>query len=142
MARYRETCLSRPSGTYPQEPRLDLEPETVELVDQPLVDKGPPFRPVRGHVPGRYSVEDWNTSSASWPGDTAKLENYIGVMAAYTARSRTRAQRGSCTRWRDREGGVAISRAPSGRVSGKQINDAVQDALASGVLGSRSRLGL
>src|SRR5262249_36513599 len=62
----------------------DQEPEKVELVDQPEVDKNAiricgPFEVMSL---GRYSVEDWKgfVTGTSAPGETAKLENYIEVI--------------------------------------------------------------
>src|SRR2546427_2198100 len=61
----------------------DLEPEKVELVDQPEVDKSAvrvcgPFEVM---TIGRYSVEDWKgfvvSEAAGKYGEPAKLENYI-----------------------------------------------------------------
>lgn len=63
----------------------DLEPEKVELVDQPEPDKDAvrvcgPFEVM---TLGRYSIEDWKGYVVREPGveygEPAKLENYIGV---------------------------------------------------------------
>jgi adenine-specific DNA-methyltransferase len=64
----------------------DLEPERVELVDQPEVDPDAirvcgPFEVMSL---GRYSVEDWKgfvvREAAAGFGELAKLENYIEVI--------------------------------------------------------------
>jgi hypothetical protein len=98
-------------------------------------------QPWNGQVKGRYSVEDWkgyavaDTENAA--DEPAKLENYIevicrlyrkhaaiqGAVGLVHAVSETEAEK------------IAISVGPlTGRVTGKQINDAVQDALSSGLL--------
>ncbi|HWQ37426.1 site-specific DNA-methyltransferase [Nitrospira calida] len=63
----------------------DLEPEKVELVDRPEVDKDAirvcgPFEVMSL---GRYSVEDWKGYVVREPGigEPAKLENYIEVIS-------------------------------------------------------------
>ena len=121
----------------------DLEPEKVELVDQPEVDNSAvrvcgPFEVMSL---GRYSVEDWKgyvvRESAVGPGEPAKLENYIEVICRlYRKDAAIQGATGLVHAVaEDGKRRIAISVGPlSGRVTAKQINDAVQDALASGVL--------
>jgi hypothetical protein len=120
----------------------DLEPEKVELVDQPEVMNDAirlcgPFEVVNV---GRYSVEDWKgyvTSPSTNGGETLKLENYIQVICRLY-RNNAAVQGASGLVHAISESGrekIAISVGPiSGRVTAKQVNDAVQDALASGIL--------
>lgn len=122
----------------------DLEPEKVELVDQPEVDKDAirvcgPFEVMSV---GRYSVDDWkgyavreNLDGAG--ADTAQLENYIETICRlYRRDAAVQGATGLVHAVAEREEGkIAVSVGPlSGRVTAKQINDAVQDALASGIL--------
>jgi adenine-specific DNA-methyltransferase len=119
----------------------DLESEKVELVDQPEVDKDAirvcgPFEVMSL---GRYSVEDWKGYVVREPGvgETAKLENYIEVICRlYRKDAAIQGATGLVHAVAETEKEkIAISVGPlSGRVTGKQINDAVQDALASGIL--------
>ena len=119
----------------------DLEPEKVELVDQPEVDKGAirvcgPFEVMSL---GRYSVEDWKGYVVREPGigEAAKLENYIEVICRlYRKDAAIQGATGLVHAVAETEKEkIAISVGPlSGRVTAKQINDAVQDALASGIL--------
>ena len=121
----------------------DLEPEKVELVDQPEVDKNAirvcgPFEVMSL---GRYSVEDWrgyvvreSTTSVSEP---AKLENYIEVVCRlYRKGAAIQGASGLVHAVAETEKEkIAVSVGPlSGRVTAKQIHDAVQDAMASGIL--------
>lgn len=121
----------------------DLEPEKVELVDQPIPDKDAirvcgPFEVM---TLGRYSAEDWKGYVVSEPaagtGEAAKLENYIEVVCRlYRKDAAIQGASGLVHAVAETEKEkIAISVGPlSGRVTAKQINDAVQDALASGVL--------
>lgn len=119
----------------------DLEPEKVELVDQPEVDKDAirvcgPFEVMSL---GRYSVEDWKGYVVREPGigEAAKLENYIEVICRlYRKDAAIQGATGLVHAVAENEKEkIAISVGPlSGRVTAKQINDAVQDALASGIL--------
>ena len=119
----------------------DLEPEKVELVDQPEVDKNAirvcgPFEVMSL---GRYSVEDWKgyVVQGRGIGEAAKLENYIAVICRlYRKDAALQEATGLVHAVAETEKEkIAISVGPlSGRVTGKQINDAVQDALASGIL--------
>lgn len=117
------------------------EPETVELVDRPKKDPSAirvcgPFEVMSL---GRYSVEDWRGYVArERSGDEpALLENYVQVICRlYRKDAAIQGASGLVHAIAEGENErVAISVGPlSGRVTGKQINDAVQDALASGVL--------
>ncbi len=121
----------------------ELEPEKVELVDQPRVDKDAirvcgPFEVMSL---GRYSVEDWKgyvvREAGGTYGEAAKLENYIEVICRlYRKDAAIQGATGLVHAVAETEKEkIAISVGPlSGRVTGKQINDAVQDALASGIL--------
>src|SRR5262249_36309088 len=121
----------------------DLEPEKVELVDQPEVDKNAvrvcgPFEVMSL---GRYSVEDWKGYVVREPaasyGEAAKLENYIEVICRlYRKDAAIQGATGLVHALAENEKEkIGISVGPlSGRVTAKQINDAVQDALASGIL--------
>ena len=119
----------------------DREPEKVELVDQPEVDKDAirvcgPFEVMSL---GRYSVEDWKGYVVREPGfgEAAKLENYIEVICRlYRKDAAIQGATGLVHAVAETEAAkIAISIGPlSGRVTGRQINDAVQDALASGIL--------
>lgn len=118
-----------------------LEPEKVELVDQPEVDKDAiricgPFEVMSL---GRYSVEDWKgyVVSDHGIGEAAKLENYIEVICRlYRKDAAIQGATGLVHAVAETENEkIAISVGPlSGRVTGRQINDAVQDALSSGIL--------
>ena len=89
---------------------------------------------------GRYSVEDWKgyvVREARGIGEAAKLENYIEVICRlYRKDAAIQGATGLVHAVAETEKEkIAISVGPlSGRVTGKQINDAVQDALASGIL--------
>jgi len=119
----------------------DREPERVELRDKPLVDPSAiricgPFEVASL---GRYSVEDWKGYVVREPGigEAAKLENYIEVICRlYRKGAAIQGATGLVHAVAETEKDkVAISVGPlSGRVTAKQINDAVQDALASGIL--------
>jgi adenine-specific DNA-methyltransferase len=121
----------------------DLEPEKVELVDQPEVDKDAirvcgPFEVMSL---GRYSVEDWKgyvvREAPAAYGEPAKLENYIEVICRlYRKDAAIQGASGLVHAVAETEKEkIAISVGPlAGRVTAKQINDAVQDALASGIL--------
>src|SRR3989304_1016352 len=82
---------------------------------------------------GRYSVEDWK----GYGRESGQLYNYIHVICRLYRRDA--AIQGAsglvhAVAESEREK-IAISVGPlSGRVTGKQINDAVQDALAAGTL--------
>ncbi|MEW5884921.1 MAG: DNA methyltransferase, partial [Armatimonadota bacterium] len=121
----------------------DLEPEKVELVDEPEVDRDAirvcgPFEVMSL---GRYSVEDWKgyvvRETPATYGEPAKLENYIETICRlYRKDAAIQGATGLVHAMAETEKeNIAISVGPlSGRVTAKQINDAVQDALASGIL--------
>lgn len=121
----------------------DLEPEPVDLVDQPLVDKNAirVTGPLEVMTLGRYSVEDWKgyvvaEAGASY-GEPGKLENYIEVICRlYRKNAASQGAGGLVHAVAESETEkIAISVGPlAGRVTAKQINDAVQDALAAGIL--------
>jgi hypothetical protein len=115
----------------------------VELVDQPEVDRDAirvcgPFEVMSL---GRYSVEDWKgyvvREAPATYGEPAKLENYIETICRlYRKDAAIQGASGlvHAVAENEREK-IAISVGPlSGRVTAKQIHDAVQDALASGIL--------
>lgn len=112
-------------------------------VDQPEVNKDTirvcgPFDVMSV---GRYSIEDWKgylvREVPTTYGEAAKLENYIEVICRLY-RKDAAIQGASGVVHAVAETGkekIAISAGPlSGRVTDQQINDAVQDALASGIL--------
>jgi adenine-specific DNA-methyltransferase len=120
----------------------DREPEKIELFDQPEVDKSA-FRvagPFEVMSLGRYSVEDWKGYVAV-PADAGveapKLENYIQVICRlYRRDAGVQGASGLIHAVAESENEkIAISVGPlSGRVTAKQIDDAVKDAIASGIL--------
>lgn len=119
----------------------DLEAETVELFDEPLADSDAirVCGPFEVATLGRYSVEDWKgyVVRESGIGEAAKLENYIEVICRlYRKAAAIQGATGLVHAVAENEKEkIAISVGPlSGRVTAKQINDAVQDALASGIL--------
>ena len=88
---------------------------------------------------GRYSVEDWKGYVVREPGigEAAKLENYIETICRlYRKNAAIQGAAGLVHAVAETEKEkIAISIGPlSGRVTAKQINDAVQDALSSGIL--------
>jgi adenine-specific DNA-methyltransferase len=120
----------------------DREPEKIELRDSPTPDKDAlrvcgPFEVMSL---GRYSVEDWKgyvVREAANTSEPAKLENYIEVICRlYRRDAAIQGASGLVHAVAETEKEkIAISVGPlSGRVTAKQINDAVQDALASGIL--------
>lgn len=120
------------------------EPRKVDLYDQPDIDEDAirvcgPFEVMSL---GRYSVEDWKgyvtaAESVAIYGEPAKLQNYIDVICRLY-RKDAAIQGASGLVHAVAESGkekIALSVGPlSGRVTAKQINDAVQDALSSGIL--------
>lgn len=112
----------------------NLEPEKVELVDQPEVDKTAirvtgPFEVM---TLGRYSPEDWK----GYLTESGKLENYITVICRlYRKDVSLQGASGLVHAIAESENEkIALSIGPlTGRVTARQINDAVQDALALGV---------
>jgi adenine-specific DNA-methyltransferase len=119
----------------------DKESQDVILVDQPIPDKGAirVCGPFEVASLGRYSVEDWKgyVVRESGIGEAAKLENYIEVICRlYRKDAAIQGATGLVHAVAETEKDkIAISVGPlSGRVTGKQVNDAVQDALSSGIL--------
>jgi adenine-specific DNA-methyltransferase len=120
----------------------DQEPESVPVYDCPTEQENSvrvtgPFEIL---TLGRYSVEDWKGSvvtAAAGGVEQVKLENYIGVICRlYRKNAAIQGATGLLHAVVESEKDqIALSVGPlSGRVTGKQINDAVQDALASGIL--------
>lgn len=140
----------KPSGgfDYEVETRVTIgsiangkEPERIELRLQPKTseDAVRVCGPFEVMSLGRYSVEDWKGYVVREPGigEAAKLENYIEVICRlYRKDAAIQGATGLVHAVAETEDAkIAISVGPlSGRVTGKQINDAVQDALASGIL--------
>jgi adenine-specific DNA-methyltransferase len=119
------------------------EAERVELVDQPELDPGAlrVCGPLEVMSLGRYSIEDWKgyviSERAASHNEPGKLENYLDVICRlYRKNAAVQGASGLVHAISDNEKEkIAISVGPlSGRVTAKQINDAVQDALASGLL--------
>jgi adenine-specific DNA-methyltransferase len=110
------------------------EPEKVELVDNPEVDDGAvrvtgPFELL---TVGRYSIDDWK----GYVRQGEKLENYINVICRlYRKDAAVQGASGLIHAIAESEGHkIALSVGPlSGRVTAKQISDAVEDAIASGI---------
>ena len=120
----------------------DREAGDLILVDKPEVDETAcritgPFEVM---TLGRYSVEDWKGSVVTSAGggiEQAKLENYIEVICRlYRKNAAIQGATGLVHAIAESEKHqIAISVGSiSGRVTGKQINDAVQDAMSSGIL--------
>jgi adenine-specific DNA-methyltransferase len=121
----------------------DREPEKIELRDSPTAAKDAirvcgPFEVMSL---GRYSIEDWKGYVVGEPttaySEPAKLENYIEVICRlYRKDAAIQGASGLVHAVAEtQKERIAISVGPlSGRVTAKQINDAVQDALASGIL--------
>lgn len=116
------------------------EPETVALRDHPIPDDSSlrvtgPFEVMSL---GRYSIEDWKGYVVTGDGlSGSKLENYIEVVSRlYRKNAAVQGASGLVHAIVDSEGErFAISVGPlSGRVTAKQIQDAVQDAMSSGIL--------
>lgn len=126
----------------PSDVAYGREPESFDLVDRPIVD-GTSIRvtgPFEVMTLGRYSVEDWKGAVVIHEGqgiEQAQLENYIEVICRlYRKDSAVQGASGLVHAIAESEKDkIAISVGPlSGRVTAKQVNDAVQDALASGIL--------
>lgn len=119
----------------------DMEPETVELFDQPIPE--PNVIRVTGPFEvmslGRYSVEDWKGYVLGPDDDTQpqRLENYIQVLCRlYRPDAAVQGANGLIHAIAEsNKERLGISIGPlQGRVTAKQLNDAVQDALSSGIL--------
>lgn len=120
-----------------------LEPQKIELRLQPKTD--PTAIRVTGPFEvmslGRYSVEDWKgyvlREAPAGYGEPAKLVNYIEVICRlYRRDAAIQGANGLVHAVAESEDHkIAISVGPlSGRVTAKQLHDAVQDAMASGIL--------
>jgi adenine-specific DNA-methyltransferase len=119
----------------------DKEPEIVEIVDRPEVVAGAirvtgPFEILSV---GRYSAEDWRGQVVSTDPETgrAALANYITVIAQLYRKGASVEPAAGMIHATAEDGDrtIAISVGPiTGRVTAKQINDVVQDALAAGLL--------
>ena len=144
----READKPKSGLIYKRVPHLTMESFTKGLED-PGVDlrnapeKDPSALRVTGPFEvlsiGRYSVEDWKGYVVREPGigEAAKLENYIEVICRlYRKDAAVQGATGLVHAVAENEKDkIAISVGPlSGRVTAKQINDAVQDALSSGIL--------
>jgi hypothetical protein len=113
----------------------EREPESVELVDDPIIDASAirvtgPFEVMSI---GRYSVEDWK----GYVNEVGQLANYIEVICRlYRKDAAIEGASGLVHAISESEKEkIAISVGPlAGRVTAKQISDAVQDGLASGIL--------
>jgi len=118
----------------------DLEPEKVELFDQPDIDRTAirVFGPFEVMTLGRYSVEDWKGWVESvGSGDSAKLQNYIEVICRlYRPDSAQQGTGGLVHAIAESESEkLAISVGPlTGRVTAQQVHEAVTDALSLGLL--------
>jgi adenine-specific DNA-methyltransferase len=115
-----------------------LEPEKVELVDRPLVDPHAiritgPFEVM---TLGRYAPEDWKGYIVAGNGEAPRLENYIAVICRlYRKGAGLQGSAGTihAVVELDQER-LGISVGPiSGRVTARQIYEAVRDANASGL---------
>lgn len=113
----------------------DLEPEKVELFDQPEVENGAlrvtgPFDVM---TIGRYSPDDWK----GYVNEGGKLENYIEVISRLYRKDAVMQHASGLIHAvaETEKTKLAISVGPlTGRVSAKQITDAAGDALALGIL--------
>jgi adenine-specific DNA-methyltransferase len=120
----------------------EKEPERIELFDQPEINKSVlrvcgPFEVMSI---GRYSPEDWQGYVVQ-PGEgensAPRLENYIQVVCRlYRQNAAVQGATGFVHAIAESaKETIAISVGPlSGRVTAKQVNDAVQDAMSSGIL--------
>lgn len=117
-----------------------MEPERVELVDQPELDPSAvrvtgPFEVM---TLGRYSVEDWKGYVTDDSGD-GRLENYIEVISRLYRRDASLNPSGGMIhavfdQGDDRPLGVSVGPI-SGRVTARQIYEAGQEAVAAGLGG-------
>jgi len=116
----------------------DMEPEKVELVDRPQVDPGAVrvTGPFELSTLGRYSIEDWKGYVVGEGADAGKLENYITVVCRLYRKGCALVPSAGLIHAVVDEGksSLGISVGPiSGRVTARQIHEAVQDAVASGI---------
>src|SRR6266511_3116183 len=114
----------------------DLEPEKVEMADQPEIDRDAirvtgPFEVL---TLGRYSLEDWKGYVLGDDGDV--LENYVSVIChLYRKDACLQESAGTIHAVVESEQErLGISVGPiSGRVTARQLYEAVTDAAASGL---------
>jgi adenine-specific DNA-methyltransferase len=126
----------------PSDVAYEREPESFDLVDRPIIEDSSirVIGPFEVMTLGRYSVEDWKGSVVTAGGqgiEQPKLENYIEVICRlYRKDAAVQGASGLIHAISEsNKEKIAISVGPlSGRVTAKQVNDAVQDALASGIL--------
>jgi len=116
----------------------DLEPEKVELVDRPQVDPGAVrvTGPFELSTLGCYSIEDWKGYVVGEGADAGKLENYIAVVCRLYRKGCALVPSAGLIHAVVDDGSTSlgISVGPiSGRVTARQIHEAVQDAVASGI---------
>jgi adenine-specific DNA-methyltransferase len=116
----------------------DLEPEKVDLVDQPEIDP----RAIRVTGPfealtlGRYALDDWKGVVTGGDGQSSQLENYIGVIARLYRRDAGLSPATGTVHAvsESEEERLGISVGPiSGRVTARQIYEAARDAADSGL---------
>jgi hypothetical protein len=113
----------------------DLEPETVDLVDQPETDTTAirvcgPFEVM---TLGRYSVDDWKGYLVG--GDTERLENYVSVICRlYDPEASVQESLGVIHAVKDGPIRLGISVGPiSGGVTARQLNDAAREGSSAGI---------
>jgi len=116
----------------------DMEPEKVDLVDRPVID--PDALRVAGPFEvatlGRYSVEDWKGYVVGEGPDAGKLEDYIAVVSRLYRKGASLAPSGGLIHAVAEEDGdsIGISVGPiSGRVTPRQIHEAVTEAALAGI---------
>lgn len=115
----------------------DLEPERVELLDQPESDTDAlrvtgPFEVM---TLGRYSIEDWKGYVLNGDGQ-AEPENYVAVVSRLYRKDAALQDSAGLIHSvvEDEDSSLGISVGPiSGRVTARQIHDAVQEAASSGL---------
>jgi adenine-specific DNA-methyltransferase len=115
-----------------------MEPEKMELFDQPEVDRSAlrisgPFEVM---TLGRYSLEDWKGYVLDGGGGAEALENYISVICRlYRKDAGLEDSAGTIHAVIESERErLGLSVGPiSGRVTARQIYEAVTDATASGL---------
>ncbi len=116
----------------------DMEPEKVDLVDHPLVDPNAVrvTGPFEVATLGRYSVEDWKGYLVGEGADAGKLENYVSVVCRLYRRGASLTPSGGLLHavLEEEQGSTGISVGPiSGRVTGRQIHEAVSEAALAGL---------
>jgi adenine-specific DNA-methyltransferase len=113
----------------------DMEPEKVELVDKPEVDRSAirVIGPFEVMSLGRYSVEDWK----GYVREKGSLENYIDVICRlYHRKARVQGSAGflHAIIQEEHSDDIGLSIGPlTGRVTGRQIADAAQDGREIGI---------